>query len=194
MRAVRTLVTMMAVAALGLDPCRAQSISTGSVESGIGLSPVAGSSEMPSSSAAEAQVGAHPELEVWIHPRLAPKLRRKLEAALPVAAQRIRDHAACRGLFEELGANGQRTLRDSMYFATSVRHESKLCSRTSAFTTVGTRPTHLCRSFGRLPASQAAVILIHEALHQAGMSERPLDPRAMASSQINQLVRKSCGL
>ena len=54
--------------------------------------------------------------------------------------------------------------------------------------------TYLCRSFGRLAPRQAALRLVHEALHQAGLPEAPASPDALASAEINELVARDCRL
>lgn len=52
----------------------------------------------------------------------------------------------------------------------------------------------LCREFCEMDLPERAVILIHEGLHTAGMPERPPDPNAPTSRDLNQLVRDSCAL
>ena len=64
----------------------------------------------------------------------------------------------------------------------------------SAFTEVGSSVTYLCRDFGRLAPEQAAIRLVHEALHHAGLPEAPADPTALASAEINELVARDCRL
>lgn len=168
MRTLRVLFTMLALTLTGLIPCEA---------------------ENPPDSAPTA---AH--LEPWMTETMSPKISRKLATAFPVAVERLRSEPGCLGLFEELDADGLERLVYSLYVEVTLRQEQRFCRGTSAFTMVGGRQTRLCRGFGRLADSQAAVVLIHEALHQAGMSEKPLDPQALDSSQINQLVRTSCVL
>jgi hypothetical protein len=41
---------------------------------------------------------------------------------------------------------------------------------------------------------QAAMVIIHEALHHAGLSEYPQDPDGMTSRAINGMVMEQCGL
>jgi len=36
------------------------------------------------------------------------------------------------------------------------------------------------------------MFVVHEALNHAGLSEKPLDRRAMTSLQINSMVAKNC--
>ncbi|MCG6947754.1 MAG: hypothetical protein LJE93_02410 [Acidobacteria bacterium] len=45
-----------------------------------------------------------------------------------------------------------------------------------------------------LSDEQAAMVIIHEALHHAGLSEYPKDPDAMTSRAINGMVSEKCGL
>jgi hypothetical protein len=46
----------------------------------------------------------------------------------------------------------------------------------------------------RLPRERLATILIHEALHHAGMSEAPFDPQAPTAREITRMVKRSCAL
>ena len=39
----------------------------------------------------------------------------------------------------------------------------------------------------------AAAVLIHEALHYAGLSEQPRDPQGMHARDIDRMVKKACG-
>lgn len=130
----------------------------------------------------------------WMSPALHHALRKHLTTAVSLAVDRLRTHASCRELFESLGADGEQTLASCRYYPASMVHEQGACRGTSALTTLGGGRIYLCRSFRRLPPRRAAVIVLHEALHQSGLNERPPDPEAMESSQINHLVEKSCGL
>jgi len=38
------------------------------------------------------------------------------------------------------------------------------------------------------------MVIIHEALHHAGLTEYPQDPNGMTSNQINGMVAEQCGL
>ena len=133
-------------------------------------------------------------LEPWIGKSLPPRTRRSVTGAFELAVERLRNRSECQRLFDDLGADGLEVLAKSLYYGVSLPREQTICRRTSAFTQVGGRVTRLCSSFSRLRENQAAVVLIHEALHQAGRSEKPLDPRALDSAQINQLVSDRCGL
>ena len=130
----------------------------------------------------------------WMPTGLDPTTRRKLSAAFAEALLRLRRHASCRQLFETFGTDGVEVLARTFYYETSARDEQLVCRRASAFTSVGGRVTRVCRGFRRLPLNLAAVVLLHEALHNAGMTEKPRDPRALDSAQINQLVAMSCSL
>lgn len=132
--------------------------------------------------------------EPWTTSRLRAGMRRALTDSYQLAVQRIRDRPQCARMFQNLGADGETVLADSRYYGVSLRTEQTICRRTSAFTQVGARATRICPSFAHLRPNQAAMVLIHEALHQAGMSEKPLDPKALDSSAINQMVSDRCGL
>jgi hypothetical protein len=70
--------------------------------------------------------------------------------------------------------------------------EMRVCPSALAYTLVGGAPTWLCRRFARLSDERAAAILLHEALHHAGMDEWPHDPQAAPASAINELVEDAC--
>lgn len=195
MRRASTPFLVTALALLPFTPCRPEDVPTLSADTSAPVLATPSFHQGPTSPpSATSEDDAGSQVEVWIHPTVTSQIRRRLEAALPVAALQLRDQATCRALFEEVGVDGLRTLEHTMYLSVSAAQERKLCNKTSAFTTVGGRATYLCRSYGRLPVDQAAVVLIHEALHKAGLGERPRDPQAMESWQISQTVRKSCRL
>lgn len=59
----------------------------------------------------------------------------------------------------------------------------------------GPEPAELpVRRLRTLDTSHAAATLIHEALHYAGLTERPSDPRGLSTNEINRVVRTQCGL
>ena len=145
---------------------------------------------LPSPPAGAGQPAARP-----LEHRLRPVIERKLSEALPLAESRLREHASCGRLFADLGHDGLAALERIRFTSASFIEEQRICrNRASAFTAVGHPITRICRSFARLPANRAAVVVLHEALHYAGMTERPADPEALASAGINRLVAKSCRL
>ncbi|MEM7587770.1 MAG: hypothetical protein AAF560_30560 [Acidobacteriota bacterium] len=121
-------------------------------------------------------------------------LERKLEAAFELAYERVQDSPTCRALFSELGHDATEMLRRSRYVPANIMQEQRVCRRAVAFTGVGSPAVRLCRGFGRLALERAAMVVIHEALHTAGLPEWPLDPEAMTSAEINALVGRSCDL
>ncbi len=135
-----------------------------------------------------------------LSPRTGPGLSKgwvadQLRRALPLADQTLAHSSACRGLFHSHGADGRQLLARTLYSPATLDQESRICGRgVAAFTSVGGDHTRLCRTFGRLPTRRAAVVLIHEALHFAGLSESPADPAAPSSNEINRRVEESCGL
>jgi hypothetical protein len=122
------------------------------------------------------------------------KVSAKLDSAFTLAVSRVAERPTCRALFAQFGEDGLETLARGLYVPATRVQEDRVCRNADAFTWVGVRQTRLCRSFARLPEGRAALVLIHEALHQAGMTEKPLDPQALDSAQINQLVRENCAL
>lgn len=130
----------------------------------------------------------------WTHPSLYRAARESLAEAVALAVRQLRAHPACRGLFEAFGEDAEKILARSRYYAATVEQEQRVCRATYAFTTVRGRKVGLCRSFHSLPRERAAVIVLHEALHHAGLNERPPHPDGMDTWQINKLVARSCGL
>jgi len=134
------------------------------------------------------------EVEPWINSRMPRKARAKLEAAFDLALQRVREVPECGDLFRELGADGVEMLETALYFPIgSPTKEVEMCGTADAFTYVGDAPTFLCRKFYRLSDERAAMVVVHEALHHAGLTEWPSDPDGMKSIAINRMVSESCG-
>lgn len=52
----------------------------------------------------------------------------------------------------------------------------------------------LCREFCDLTVPLRAMVLIHEGLHTAGLSENPPNPKAPTSRDINEVVQHRCHL
>ncbi len=128
-----------------------------------------------------------------VHPKLGPEVQEKIVEATRVAVQRIEEVPECAGLFAALGADGIEELNATLYFPLEnpvLRRE--FCSRSVAYTYVGATTTWLCRDFKRLPIKRAALVLIHEALHHAGLAEYPADRDGMTSHEINRMVKRKC--
>lgn len=131
-----------------------------------------------------------------IHERLPEGVARRIAEALPVAVEHVRDNPACQELFERLGADALTIFARSIYYPMPAEHEREYCrlGRIYAVTTVGGDIVLPCRSFARLSAREAAIILIHEALHHAGQTEYPSDPDAPDSEELTRVVMRSCRL
>jgi len=120
-------------------------------------------------------------------------IRFKLERAHAVALQRVAEVETCGGLFADFEADGLEMLLRSVYLQANPGQEHEVCGLgAAAWTAVGRPHTTLCPRFSRMTTDRAAIILIHEALHFAGMKEKPHDPDAMSSAQINRLVSDRC--
>jgi hypothetical protein len=122
------------------------------------------------------------------------RLKVKLRAAFLTALDRVRRGAECRALFEPLEADGAEMLTRSIYARASAGMEATWCRHSVAGTNVGNRTVFLCRRFATLPVEEAATILIHEAMHWAGMSENHLDRSSPSGDQISSMVRRACFL
>lgn len=124
---------------------------------------------------------------------LAP-VRRQLALAFQLALRDIQTNPACSALFAEFGADGLELLARVEFDAATLELTGGTCDRggVAAFTNVKSRRIRLCPGFAVLSVPAATVILIHETLHTAGMSERPIDPNGLAPQEINRLVATSC--
>lgn len=121
------------------------------------------------------------------------KATRKLDEAFAIAVDRVREIPQCGGLFVGLEADGLEMLATTIYMPTHPFDEQTLCKSAAAFTWVGGVHTRLCRRFSSLSEERAAMTLIHEALHHAGLSEKPADPEAMTAREIDAMVEDACG-
>jgi hypothetical protein len=121
------------------------------------------------------------------------KVKSRLHYAFLGALKRVERLERCQGLFDEFGADGIDVLSNTTYVLADADWAKKLCASASAFTTVGGSKVWLCSNFGRLPEKDATEILLHEALHSAGLSEYPLDPNGLRPNEIDSMVRKNCG-
>jgi hypothetical protein len=143
-------------------------------------------------------------VQPWIHHKMDPVAREKLEAGFALAIERIRTVEACAALFRQLGSNGVDMLMTGLYLpVASYRHEIVVCGRDPAsnsrgaeilaYTKVGGSPIWICRNFARVTIEEPATTVIHEALHQAGLEERPHHRLAMSSVEITEMVKTACG-
>lgn len=127
----------------------------------------------------------------------AARTRSKLAVAFQMAAGRLHDLPVCAALFTELGANGLTQLAATRYKPVADTGGERVCGRgpsAAAFTLVGSPRTIVCPAFDRLSVEHAAVVLLHEALHSAGLGEWPADPQAPDSGAISRMVRTACEL
>ncbi len=169
---------------------------TDSVESGAPL----GAHDV--ATVATASLGAIPEeicpqttIKPTISPRVSHRNRKRLTAGFRIAVERIREVPECREMFTELGADAVNTVSGVRYYPIGG-HElnPNVCNGSSVHTLVGGGPVWVCRKFSRLSDSHAAMVIIHEALHHAGLTEQPHDANGMTSGAINDMVVKRCGL
>jgi len=130
-----------------------------------------------------------------ISSKLADRNQRKISDAFDLALDQVREVPGCRDLFAELGSDGMNALA-RLVFIPIGRAEARgnACRGISAYTIHGGGPIWICRQFSKLSDEQAAMVIIHEALHHAGLSEYPQDPDGMTSRAINGMVMEQCGL
>ncbi len=119
-----------------------------------------------------------------------------VSTARRIAIGRIGEVEECRQLFAEQGVDGARILLQADYRAAQPGEAGGLCEKgASAFTGMRTGRTALCTdSFLKLRPHVRAVVLLHEALHVAGLGQHPQHPGEMTPRQIDGMVGRSCDL
>ncbi len=119
-----------------------------------------------------------------------------VSTARRIALGRIGEVEACRELFAAQGADGARILLDADYRAALPGEAGGHCEKgASAFTGMTTGRTAVCAdAFLKLRPHVRAVVLLHEALHTAGVGQHPVHPGGMTPRQIDAMVGRSCGL
>jgi hypothetical protein len=132
------------------------------------------------------------ELAPRIVGALPAKVRHRLVAGFRLATAKLRASASCQSLFAPLSADPLRVLTATSYVYPG---DAGLCTAgAAAFTSLTGTRTRLCQAFGELETTTAAGLLIHEALHQAGLPERPAYPTGPTAREINLRVTSNCGL
>jgi hypothetical protein len=117
----------------------------------------------------------------------------RLRSGFAIAMRQVRDVQQCRALFEPLASDPERLLLRADYRPATKELETSYCSRRAvAVTHIGQPFTWICRTFSGLTAHEAAIVLIHEALHFGGLPESPRVSDAMTSQEINFLVISRC--
>jgi hypothetical protein len=118
------------------------------------------------------------------------RVKEKLNSGYQVAIDRICSIHRCHELFAPFGVDGFETLTATLYYPANPRRETYVCDKALAFTTLQASQTWLCRRFSRLSDEYAATILIHEALHHAGLGKHHPE---MSSGDIDIKVKRACG-
>ncbi len=135
--------------------------------------------------------GGGPLLRLGLSGPVAERLR----AGWTLAQRRLATCADCRQLFVELGAEPVSLLHGLFFYPADANASNRSCrSRASAFTEVGSHVTWVCDNFALLTERQAAMVILHEALHAAGLPEQPQVPDALTSAEINARVAALCAL
>jgi hypothetical protein len=128
------------------------------------------------------------------HPRvqgsLPAEVRSKLSSAFGVAVRTVIARDECRQLFGALGVRGEYALARAVYFSAGT--DGRCREGVPAWAHVGHPLTAVCDGFGRLEVNEAAVQVLHEALHTAGLDEWPHDSSGLRPAEISTLVRKRC--
>lgn len=121
-----------------------------------------------------------------------------------LALKQLSRRPACRALFKSLGYSGAQLVADATFKPASPAERRQICQRRrgalfttggALFTTVGGAEITLCpEPFLRLSTRTQAALLLHEALHHAGVSEQPFDPDGLTPEALTRLVEHKCRL
>jgi len=126
---------------------------------------------------------------------LLTPVRRQLSLAFHFAQEKIQAHPGCSALFGRFGMDGAELLGRARFAEAAFETSFSKCKYgVAAYTTVGSHQIVLCPGFGGITVPGAALILIHEMLHSAGMIEKPSDPNGLTPQEINLMVKVSCDL
>jgi len=118
---------------------------------------------------------------------------RNLRVGYSLALRMLQPAGTCASLFEPLSASGLESLTSTFYAVPAGSERTSTCRRGAvAFTVPGSRVTKLCPRYGALHPRDAALVLVHEALHAAGLPERPPTPEAASSEEIDLMVERVC--
>ena len=130
-----------------------------------------------------------------VDPKMSSADRWAFQAAFNTAVERVDGYRACGDLFADLHLRGIEALRAARYEPARSPSDLARCEgEVAAVTSVHGRRTRLCYRFKVLSKTDRAAILIHEALHVAGLSEWPRDPEAPTSREITERVKGACAL
>jgi len=132
-------------------------------------------------------------LEPNVRRGFKPAVVLKIRLGFHLAMTRAGTVPQCGALFLDLGASPVELLGRSRYFPAALNRGNPSCAnRELAFAHFGSPVVWVCDAFKDLSAEEAAMALIHEALHSAGLWEQPHDPQAMTSREIDHLVKSRC--
>lgn len=126
---------------------------------------------------------------------LTPSETFLLNQGKTTATDKLNNLPDCEKMYDDLGKNGPTVIANTTYRDGTGTTDCNNHPGAAAVTKVGTYTVLLCGStFTNLSSSGAAIVVIHEGLHSAGLTENPPDSTAKTSDQINQMVMANCGL
>lgn len=122
---------------------------------------------------------------------MSSSVRIKVLSGLDLAVTRVLESHRCHEPFTRLNADGVILLLEALYYPAKPFKEMSICRRAVAYTKMDGVQTWLCRDFSDLSDEQAAMTLIHEALHHAGLGEGHGE---LTSADITLMVKRECSL
>lgn len=134
---------------------------------------------------------------------LPPGLQFKLNQGKRLASQKLTSLQTCRDLFSSFQGNfrdGNWILGSHVQFSNGDGKSDASgrvpCDESGvpAWTVTNSRHVYICDSFRNLGQTGAAITVLHELLHVAGLRENPPDASAPTSREINVMVQRNCSL
>jgi hypothetical protein len=124
----------------------------------------------------------------------SPILQKKLRVSYSIAVRHLRNNEQCQALFADLGADGLEMMARTVYVPPPRDLEYRICGWSNlGYTRIGHRVTRICDRLANVSDEKSAIILIHEALHHAGLPEDATGKNGYSSREINSIVKRACG-
>lgn len=191
----RCAIAALAVAGLSIGAAAKGAESGGGAAGGTAAAVVAASLPRETDFDARGPNGFRVVLRPNVRLGVAPTVAMKLRAGFDLALDRVERESACRALFADLGAEARDAFGGTLYYGSTSAQEDGRCRDAYAVTQIRSAVTWVCQgNFVDVRLEHAARILIHEALHRAGLPERPQAPDAMSGREIDALIRSRCRL
>lgn len=125
---------------------------------------------------------------------LSADQQQRVDEGKALADDRLCNLPACAQLFAQFDKDGRNIIGSTTYLNGRPTTTCQEHLDWGMWTNVNSNTVYLCNAFDTASEGGSATLLIHEALHSAGLNEYPGDPNGMTSAQINDMVQAACNL